>query len=302
MRLISFARRDGNDARAGLWLDGERMLDLAAAARATGERADVSSVVEILRGGATAIAAVRRLLGEAPAQALLPAREVALLAPIPRPVRNIYCVGRNYLDHVKEGYQATGKDVELPEVPQFFTKATRAVNAPDGDVRLDPRVTRRFDYEVELAVIIGASGRDIPKERAFDHVYGYAVANDFTARDLQRRHQQWFKGKSLDTTFPFGPWIVDREEIGDPSSLELSLTVNGEERQRVTVDRMIFDIPALIASLSAGLTLEAGDIISTGTPAGVGFAMDPPRYLKSGDVVVSTIDRIGSLRNRIVEV
>jgi 2-keto-4-pentenoate hydratase/2-oxohepta-3-ene-1,7-dioic acid hydratase in catechol pathway len=167
-------------------------------------------------------------------------------------------------------------------VPQFFTKATHAVNAPDGDVRLDPRVTRRFDYEVELAVIIGASGRDIPKERAIDHVYGYAVANDFTARDLQRRHQQWFKGKSLDTTFPFGPWIVDREEIGDPSNLELSLTVNGEERQRVTVDRMIFDIPTLIASLSAGLTLEAGDIISTGTPAGVGFAMDPPRYLKGG--------------------
>jgi len=302
LRLISFARRDGNDARAGLWLDGERVLDLAAAARATGERADLSSVVEILRGGATAIAAVQRLLGEAPAQALLPARDVALLAPIPRLVRNICCVGRNYLDHVKEGYQATGKDVELPEVPQFFTKATHAVNAPDGDVRLDPRVTRRFDYEVELAVIIGASGRDIPKERAIDHVYGYAVANDFTARDLQRRHQQWFKGKSLDTTFPFGPWIVDREEIGDPSILELSLTVNGEERQRVTVDRMIFDIPTLIASLSAGLTLEAGDIISTGTPAGVGFAMDPPRYLKGGDVVVSTIDRIGSLRNRIVEV
>jgi len=302
LKLISFARRDGNDARAGLWLDGELVLDLAAAAHATGERADLSSIVEILRGGAAAITAVRRLLGEAPAQALLPAREVALLAPLPRPVRNIYCVGRNYLDHVKEGYQATGKDVELPEVPQFFTKATHAVNAPDGDVRLDPRVTRRFDYEVELAVIIGASGRDIPKERAFDHVYGYAVANDFTARDLQRRHQQWFKGKSLDTTFPFGPWIVDREEIGDPSNLELSLTVNGEERQRVTVDRMIFDIPTLIASLSAGLTLEAGDIISTGTPAGVGFAMDPPRYLKGGDVVVSTIDRIGSLRNRIVEV
>jgi 2-keto-4-pentenoate hydratase/2-oxohepta-3-ene-1,7-dioic acid hydratase in catechol pathway len=291
-----------NEARAGVWLDGERVFDLAAAARAAGERADVASVLDILRGGAAAIAVVKKLLSDAPAEAMLPAREIALLAPIPRPVRNVYCVGRNYLDHVKEGYQATGRKVELPEVPQFFTKATYAVNAPDGDVRLDPRVTRRFDYEVELAVIIGTPGRDIPKERALEHIYGYAVANDFTARDLQRRHQQWFKGKSLDTTFPFGPWIVDRDEIGDPASLELSLTVNGEERQRVTVDRMIFDIPMLIASLSAGLTLEAGDIISTGTPAGVGFAMDPPRYLKDGDVVVSTIDRIGSLRNRIVEV
>ena len=149
-------------------------------------------------------------------------------------MRNVYCVGRNYLDHVKEGYQATGKDLELPEVPQFFTKATHAVNAPDGDVRLDPGVTRRFDYEVELAVIIGRPGRDIAKERALEHVFGYAVANDFTARDLQRRHQQWFKGKSLDTTFPFGPWIVDAQEIGDPGSLELSLSVNGEERQRAT--------------------------------------------------------------------
>jgi 2-keto-4-pentenoate hydratase/2-oxohepta-3-ene-1,7-dioic acid hydratase in catechol pathway len=302
MKLITFLPTGGSDARAGLWLEGERVLDLAAAAHACGERVDVLSVLHLLRGGADAIAAVSRLRDEAPASAILPARDVALLAPIPHPVRNVYCVGRNYLDHVKEGYQATGKDVELPEVPQFFTKATHAVNAPDGDVRLDPRVTRRFDYEVELAVIIGTPGRDIAKERAFDHVYGYAVANDFTARDLQRRHQQWFKGKSLDTTFPFGPWIVDREEIGDPSSLELSLTVNGEERQRVTVDRMIFDIPTLIASLSAGLTLEAGDIISTGTPAGVGFAMDPPRYLRGGDLVVSTIDRIGSLRNRIVEV
>ena len=302
MKLISFTPTGGSEARAGLRLDGDRVLDLAAAARAAGDPTDVSSVLGILRGGAGAIAVLQRLLREARADALLRANDIALLAPIPRPVRNVYCVGRNYLDHVKEGYQATGKDVELPDVPQFFTKATRAVNAPDGDVRLDPRVTRRFDYEVELAVIIGTPGRDIPKERAFEHVYGYAVANDFTARDLQRRHQQWFKGKSLDTSFPFGPWIVDREEIGDPASLELSLTVNGEERQRVTVGRMIFDIPTLIASLSAGLTLEAGDIISTGTPAGVGFAMDPPRYLKHGDVVVSAIDRIGSLRNRIVEV
>jgi 2-keto-4-pentenoate hydratase/2-oxohepta-3-ene-1,7-dioic acid hydratase in catechol pathway len=245
---------------------------------------------------------VRELVASHDRRDALDPSRIELLAPIPRVERNIYCIGRNYLDHVKEGYAARGAAVELPEVPQFFTKATTTVNAPDGDIRLDPRVTRRFDYEVELAVVMGTPGRDIPKERALDHVFGYAVANDFTARDLQKRHQQWFKGKSLDTTFPFGPCIVDREEIGDVSTLELSLHVNGEERQRAQVSRMIFDIPTLIASLSAGLSLEAGDIISTGTPAGVGFAMDPPCYLKGGDVVVSTIDRIGSLRNRIVEV
>jgi len=301
LRLITFTSRGNRVQRAGLLLTGERVLDVARAAQNDDERRAVSSVLEIIRGGENASTLLRKLCAQPDPAAVVLLPEIELLAPIPDPVRNVYCVGRNYLDHVKEGFQASGKALELPEVPQYFTKATRAVNAPDGDVRLDPSVTRRFDYEVELAVIIGRPGRDIPKARAFDHVFGYAVANDFTARDLQRRHQQWFKGKSLDTSFPFGPCIVDCEEIGDPSSLELSLTVNGEERQRARVNQMIFDIPTLITSLSAGLTLEAGDVISTGTPAGVGFAMDPPRYLQGGDIVVSTIDRIGSLRNRIVE-
>ena len=144
-------------------------------------------------------------------------------------------------------------------------------------------------------MVIGKTGRDIPRERAYEHVFGYTIANDVTARDLQRRHEQWFKGKSLDTTLPLGPWIVDAAEIGDPTTLELSLTVNGQERQRSKASMMIFDIPAIIASLSAGLTLEAGDVIATGTPSGVGFAMDPPQGLKDGDVVVATIDRIGEL-------
>jgi len=301
LRLITFTSRGNRVQRAGLLLTGERVLDVARAAQNDDERRAVSSVLEIIRGGENASTLLRKLCAQPDPAAVVLLPEIELLAPIPDPVRNVYCVGRNYLDHVKEGFQASGKALELPEVPQYFTKATRAVNAPDGDVRLDPSVTRRFDYEVELAVIIGRPGRDIPKARAFDHVFGYAVANDFTARDLQRRHQQWFKGKSLDTSFPFGPCIVDCEEIGDPSSLELSLTVNGEERQRARVNQMIFDIPTLITLLSAGLTLEAGDVISTGTPAGVGFAMDPPRYLQGGDIVVSTIDRIGSLRNRIVE-
>jgi 2-keto-4-pentenoate hydratase/2-oxohepta-3-ene-1,7-dioic acid hydratase in catechol pathway len=301
MKLVTYVY----EARTltGLWLDGQ-ILDLAAAGRRINEAADMSSMLAIIRGGEGALGALQRVLSrshELP-DAWVDAGRVRLLAPIPAPPRNVFCVGRNYLEHVREGYAQAGKPSKVPEVPQFFTKATHAVNAPDGDVRLDPRLTRLLDYEVELAVIIGRPGRDIAPERAFEHVFGYTVANDFTARDLQRRHEQWFKGKSLDTTCPLGPCIVDRAEIGDPATLELSLSVNGQERQRARVAEMIFDIPAIIASLSAGLTLDAGDIIATGTPSGVGFAMTPPQALKGGDLVVAAIDRIGELRNRIIEV
>jgi 2-keto-4-pentenoate hydratase/2-oxohepta-3-ene-1,7-dioic acid hydratase in catechol pathway len=285
-----------------LWRDG-RVLDLAAAGRHVNEAADFGSMLSIIRGGEGALAALQRIVarGDEFADLWLDADRVKLLAPIPVPVRNVICVGRNYVDHVKEGYARAGQETRLPEVPQFFTKATGAVNSPDGDVRLDPRLTQMLDYEVELAVVIGRGGCDIAADRAFEHVFGYTVANDFTARDLQRRHEQWFKGKSLDTTCPLGPCIVDRAEIGDPATLELSLSVNGEERQRARTAQMIFDIPTIIASLSAGLTLVPGDIISTGTPSGVGYAMNPPRPLKAGDLVVARIDRIGELRNRIVE-
>ena len=287
----------------GMWFE-DRVLDLAAAGRRMNEATDLSSMLAIVRGGEASLAALQRMEArrEEFSEAWLDSGRVQLLAPIPAPARNVFCVGRNYADHVKEGMAKAGKEMKLPEVPQFFTKATGAVNAPQGDVRLDPRITRLLDYEVELALIIGIAGRDIAPSRAFEHVFGYCVLNDFTARDLQRRHDQWFKGKSLDTTCPLGPCIVDRASLGDPADLELSLSVNGEERQRAKVAQMIFDIPTIIASLSAGLTLQPGDIIATGTPAGVGYAMTPPRALKGGDMVVAKIDRIGELRNRIVEV
>jgi len=237
--------------------------------------------------------AARKLAGDA--SKAISADGLTLLAPLPHPRKNVFCVGRNYLEHVAEGARAMGTQAKLPEVPQFFTKAPTAINAPGAPVRLDPTLTKLLDYEVELAVVIGKAGRDIAPARAYEHIFGYTIANDVTARDLQRRHEQWFKGKSLDTTLPLGPWIVDAAAIGDPTTLELSLTVNGEERQRSKVSMMIFDIPAIIASLSAGMTLEAGDIIATGTPSGVGFAMDPPQGLRDGDVVVAKIDRIGEL-------
>jgi 2-keto-4-pentenoate hydratase/2-oxohepta-3-ene-1,7-dioic acid hydratase in catechol pathway len=300
MHFISFRYRD--QIAAGVIVpDG--VLHLAAAARVAGETADLSSMLEIIRGGPDSLAACARLAA-APTHgdALLPVASVQKLAPIPQPLRNVFCVGRNYVDHVKEGAAAMRTDLKLPVVPQFFTKATMTVIGPGADVRLDRKLTQKLDYEVELAVIIGRGGRDIAAADAQEHIFGYTIANDVTARDLQRRHEQWFKGKSLDTTLPLGPRIVTSDEIGDPKLLELSLTVNGQERQRARVEQMIFDIPTIIASLSAGLTLLPGDIIATGTPSGVGFAMTPPQFLHDGDEMLARIDRIGELRNRVVEV
>ncbi|HEX4025048.1 MAG TPA: fumarylacetoacetate hydrolase family protein [Steroidobacteraceae bacterium] len=301
MKFISFVHH--GQAAAGL-VRRDGILHLSAAAGLAGESADLSSMLAVIRGGEAALAACRRLearAGELGA-ALLPAAQIHKLAPIPAPARNIFCVGRNYADHVKEAAAAMSAGVKLPEAPQFFTKATRTVIGPGAEVRLDRAVTQALDYEVELAVIIGRTGRDIPASAAFEYVFGYTIANDVTARDLQRRHGQWFKGKSLDTTLPLGPCIVSRDEIEDPRPLALSLSVNGQERQRARVEEMIFDIPTIIAALSAGLTLEAGDIIATGTPSGVGFAMTPPQFLHDGDEVTARIDHIGELRNRIVEV
>jgi 2-keto-4-pentenoate hydratase/2-oxohepta-3-ene-1,7-dioic acid hydratase in catechol pathway len=301
MKFVSF--NAGGAVAPGVLL-GHWVLDLAAAATAVGVRSDLGSMLAIIRGGEAALAEVRTLVtraGEFPT-ALRHAADLQLCAPLPALVRNAFCVGRNYADHALEGAAVAGTAPALPTAPQFFTKATHALNAPEGEVRLDTRLTRRFDYEVELAVVLGKGGRDIPEDAALSHVFGYTVANDFTARDLQRRHDQWFKGKSLDTTLPLGPCIVDAAEIGDPATLELSLTVNGEARQRAHVSEMIFPLATLISTLSAGLTLEAGDVIATGTPAGVGYAMNPPCYLQDGDVVVARIDRIGELRNRIVQV
>jgi 2-keto-4-pentenoate hydratase/2-oxohepta-3-ene-1,7-dioic acid hydratase in catechol pathway len=303
MKFVTFEQDKAH--RAGVWLEGERVLDLALAADLTGEHLDASSLVAVIAGGEAALNRVKRLVARAGelGAAVLPAAQVKLLAPIPRPAKNVFCVGRNYLEHVKEGEALRGlAGNDLPTVPNFFSKAPTAVVGPDAQVRYPSKLTQAFDYEVELAVIIGKDGRDIPAENAFDHVFGYTVLNDVSARDLQVAHLQWFKGKSLDTACPMGPWIVDKAEVGDPRTLELTFHLNGEERQRATVDMMIFDIPTIIASLSAGLTLEAGDIIATGTPSGVGFAMKPPGLLKGGDVMTCEISRIGRLTNPVVEV
>jgi 2-keto-4-pentenoate hydratase/2-oxohepta-3-ene-1,7-dioic acid hydratase in catechol pathway len=233
---------------------------------------------------------------------VIPAAAVRLLAPLPRPEKNVFCVGRNYREHIAEGERAQNVKIGVTEVPVFFTKPRTAVVGPGAEVPIFPHVSTQIDYEVELALVIGKGGRDIPRDRALEHVFGYTILNDVTARDVQRRHGgQYFKGKGLDGSCPMGPWIVTADAIGDPAKLGIRCTVNGELRQESTTAAMIFDIPTLIASLSEGLTLEPGDILATGTPSGVGYAMDPPRFLKDGDRVVCEIDGIGRLENTMRE-
>lgn len=312
---MKFATIDlGGSPRAALILPGGCALldrvaaalggDLPADASAAFASGDLQTVIE----AGVVDEETGRLLSEAAstgrlAETLQPASAVRLLAPLPHPRKNVFCVGRNYLEHIAEGERAQNKTIGVTEHPVFFTKPPTAVVGPGADVPIFPHVSENIDYEVELAVVIGKAGRDIPKERAHDHVFGYTILNDVTARDVQRRHGgQFFKGKGLDGSCPIGPVIVTTDAIGDPSNLGLRLTVNGETRQDGNTADMIFDIPTLIASLSEGLTLEPGDIIATGTPSGVGYAMDPPNFLKEGDVVICEIDGIGQLENRMIKV
>jgi len=224
--------------------------------------------------------------------------QVRLLAPI-RPHKNVFCVGRNYLAHAEEGARARGQELTLPDVPTFFTKAPTAIADPDQALELNPRLSSQYDWEAELAVIIGTRCRDVSEAEALDVIFGYSCLNDVTARDLQKAHVQWFKGKTLDNTCPIGPWIVEASDIPDPQKLEIALTVNGVEKQHSNTEHMIFSIAKIIESLSAGLTLEPGDVIATGTPEGVGFARTPPEFLNDGDVMEITIQNVGSLKNSV---
>jgi 2-keto-4-pentenoate hydratase/2-oxohepta-3-ene-1,7-dioic acid hydratase in catechol pathway len=225
--------------------------------------------------------------------------DVTLQAPL-APRKNVFCVGRNYLAHAQEGARARGQtDLKLPAVPTFFTKAPTAVVGPEATLRLAGDVSAQYDWEAELAVIIGERCRDVDEARALDVVFGYTCLNDVTARDVQRAHLQWFKGKSLDDTCPLGPWIVDAAELADPQHTAIALRVNGQTRQASTTGAMIFSIARIIAELSRGMTLEPGDIIATGTPEGVGFAMEPPVFLNDGDVMEVEIAGIGVLRNTV---
>ena len=291
LNLITFA--DAAGSRAGVLLSGGRVLDLAVA------MPPARDMLAVIDGGAPMLAAIRALAANPPANALLALANVALQAPIPKPRRNVFCVGRNYMDHVAEGDRTRGiTQSEVPKYPQFFTKAADCVIAPGANVPTHEGVTKWLDYEVELVAIIGTAGRDIPKEKALEHVYGWTIGNDVTGRDLQRRHGQWFKGKSLDRSCPLGPVIVPASDL-NAADLSISLKLNGEQRQASRTSKMIFDVPEIIHQLSSGFTLLPGDVIMTGTPEGVGYAMQPPQTMKAGDVMELTIEGIGTLTNTI---
>jgi 2-keto-4-pentenoate hydratase/2-oxohepta-3-ene-1,7-dioic acid hydratase in catechol pathway len=255
-------------------------------------------MLALIDSGAEGLARARTALEQATSSK--PRSAVQLLAPIPRPRQNVICLGMNYRAHAIESALARGREPKLPEHPVFFTKAVTSVCGPDDDIPLDLGVTQQLDYEVELALIIGRTGKNIAHAEALSYIFGYTIINDVTARDLQDQHQQFFKGKSLDRTCPMGPWIVTADELPTPGALGLRLRLNGETRQDSSTDDLIFDIPSMIAIYSAGTTLEPGTIISTGTPGGVGMGRTPPSYMQPGDVVEAEVDGIGTLRNRIV--
>jgi 2-keto-4-pentenoate hydratase/2-oxohepta-3-ene-1,7-dioic acid hydratase in catechol pathway len=255
-------------------------------------------MLEFLKGGKESLKDARRLAESGDAYGAVAIRDVKLLAPIPHPVRNVFCVGRNYKLHIEEGARANSTEVKFPPVPEFFTKQTNTVTGPDTEVLLHP-VTQKLDYEVELAIVIGRGGKDISRDAAKNHIFGFTIVNDVTARDLQRAHGQWFKGKSLDTTCPMGPWIVTADEFDLNAEHRIWLKVNGETRQDSVVSDMLFDCYDIVSHLSQGLTLEPGDVIATGTPSGVGLGMQPQVWLKAGDVLEAGIDGIGSLSNTV---
>jgi 2-keto-4-pentenoate hydratase/2-oxohepta-3-ene-1,7-dioic acid hydratase in catechol pathway len=233
----------------------------------------------------------------------VPLDSVRLVAPIPRPRRNIFCVGKNYHAHAKEfagsGFDSSAKaGGDIPAVPIYFTKVPESVIGPEEPIVIVPAVSDATDYEAELAVVIGRGGKGIQAADAMAHVWGYTIINDVTARDWQQRHLQWHLGKSFDTYCPMGPWLVSADEC-DATRTGIRCYVNGEERQNANTADLIFDIPTLIETLSAGITLYPGDVIATGTPVGVGIGFKPPRYLKPGDLVRVEIDGIGALQNPV---
>ena len=285
MRLITF--RAGGDVRVGVMRDGDELVEID-------EPGDMLSLIE---AGDASVAAARSALSSSRAKARR-LDSVELLSPIPLPRGNVIAIGRNYQKHAAETAAVEGRE---PSPPTVFSKAITSLTEPMADIAIDPAVSDKIDWEVELGVIIGRKGASINRSEARRHVFGYTVFNDVTARDIQSGWGgQYFKGKSLDRSSPMGPWIVTADEIADPQSLSLQLHVNGVVKQDGNTRDMIYSVDAVIEWVSIGLTLLPGTIIATGTPDGVGFARTPPEYLKPGDLMETEVEGIGKLRNRIV--
>jgi len=304
MKLLTYL--DGGQPRLGCVVKGDKVLDITSAwshcQHSLSDQPAPADVLAAIKLGDDLEPAVNRIIESAGEESVLRSMaDISILAPIPRPQKNIFCVGRNYREHIIEGNLARGRPVDdFPKALELFTKAPTTVVGHRADVSRHADLTELLDYEVELAIVIGRSGRDIPPEQAYDHIFGYTILNDITARDLQARHGQWFKGKSLDGTCPIGPVVALKSAVPDPDSLKLELSVNGELRQSSNTSDMVFNVAAIISQVSAGMTLEAGDIIATGTPSGVGLGFNPPRSLNVGDVISARIEKIGELITTIV--
>jgi 2-keto-4-pentenoate hydratase/2-oxohepta-3-ene-1,7-dioic acid hydratase in catechol pathway len=295
MKLATFSPLTGGGPRPGLVLEDRRIVDIPVA---LGVSEATASMLGLIRGGQAMAARLRELAATTPPDAL-PLLDVKLHAPIPRPAKNVFCVGWNYLEHFEEGGKKLKDDRQLPEHPVFFSKVPTTVNGPFDSIPFDAAISSSLDWEVELGVIIGTNGKNITEGDAMRHVWGYTVVNDVSWRDIQRRHgTQWFKGKSLDGTCPMGPWIVTADSL-DSADLRVTCRVNGVTKQDSRTRHMYFKLPRLIAELSAGMTLEPGDIISSGTPSGVGYARSPPEFLKPGDLLETEVEGIGTMRNTI---
>ncbi|MFZ9857552.1 MAG: fumarylacetoacetate hydrolase family protein [Roseiflexaceae bacterium] len=289
MRLVTFETKSGSVHIGALRANDSEIVVLDSVA---------PSMLALIDGGEAALAQARAVLTAA--ANVVNRADVRLLSPIPRPKQNVMCLGMNYVAHAIESDLARGREPKLPEFPVFFTKALNTVCGDGDEVPLDPNVTSELDYEVELAYIIGKTAKNVSKADALSYVFGYTIVNDISARDLQNRHQQFFKGKSLDNSGPIGPCIVTADEIPDPTVLAIKLRLNGEERQSSTTGDLIFDVPTSIEYLTLGSTIEAGQIVCTGTPSGVGMGRNPKEYMKAGDVMEAEIERIGVLTNKVV--
>ncbi len=301
MKLVTYSATKRGPAKIGVIATDGSVIDLETAAKKARVKLPFGSnnMIALVAAGRSGLTLVKKAVAGI-RTGHHPLAKVTLHAPIPRPRKNVFCVGWNYLEHFEEGAKARPHVQEMPKHPAFFTKQPLCVNSPYGEVPAHPGVTEKLDWEVELAVVIGKGGRNISEADAMKHIYGYMIANDVSAREVQRQHgQQWFKGKSLDGHCPMGPWLTTADEVKDPQNLDLSCRVNGVTKQTSNTRCMYFKIPRLIAELSAGLTLEPGDLFLTGTPAGVGHARNPPEFMQPGDQLETEVQGLGVLRNRI---
>jgi 2-keto-4-pentenoate hydratase/2-oxohepta-3-ene-1,7-dioic acid hydratase in catechol pathway len=307
MKYVTFSLPNEPAARIG-FIHDDRVIDLESLVARAWAGPFPETLLELIQAGPETWRQMASLVGDeldrnpAIADGRHPLEEIRWHAPIPRPRKNIVCLGLNYMSHVLETSAPLKREAKTPDAPIFFTKAVTTVSGPHDPIPWDRSVTEQVDYEAELGVIIGVTGRNIPRGESLAHVFGYTVLNDVSARDLQHRHKQWFKGKSLDGFCPMGPSVVTADEFGDPQSKRITLRVNGESRQHATTGDMIFPVEAIVEALSRGMTIEAGDIIATGTPDGVGLGRTPAAYLNDGDVVETEIEGIGTLRNRVTAI